>query len=98
MSFKTAFRTQAVAYAILYLVKDADRKGLIREIVERVEEISRKNLGSNSEKVQMEICEKVLLPFCRELLGDTKDGRYKYHEIIAREFTESDQRLRRAFK
>ena len=97
MSFKASVQTYAIAQAISYLVKDADRKGLIKEIVERIEEISEKNLGIYSEKTQIELVEKVIIPIARELLGDTKEGRLRFHAIVAQEFTRSDQELRKLY-
>jgi len=97
VGFKKSIQTYAIAQAISYLVKDADRKGLIKEIVENIEEVSRKNLGAYSDKTQIEIVEKVIIPLARELMKDTRESRLAYHAAIAKAFTESDQSLRRDY-
>ena len=94
VSFKASIQTYAIAQAILYLIRDSEKKELLDEIVVKIEEVSSKQLGHYSESVQKEIVEKVLIPLAKRLMSDTKEGRLAYHATIAREFQASDQRLR----
>ena len=56
------------------LLHDAEKKGLIIELVGKIEEISKKSLGKHSERVQLEVIESVLLPLALELVSDDTES------------------------
>lgn len=70
------------AAAIIKLAEDAERKNLIQEIVKAVEEISKKNLGSHSERVQTVIVKTILLPLAEELTKDDPRSREQFKKAI----------------
>ena len=80
------FKSFVIAEAIIRLLKDANKKKLIAELVAKVEEISRTNLGPRSEKVQLEVIRNVLLPLCGELTKDDAESTRQYREALALEF------------
>ena len=68
------FQATIIANGILMLLHDAEKKGLVTELVGKIEEISKKNLGKFSERVQLEVIESVLLPLCLELVSDDTES------------------------
>ena len=56
------------------LLHDAEKKGLIIELVGKIEEISKKSLGKHSERVQLEVIESVLLTLALELVSDDTES------------------------
>lgn len=92
---KALFKTTIIANTILFLLKDADRKGLIKDLVQKIDEVSDKELGESSEKVQLEVVKKVLIPLMKELMADSdKKTKLEYLGLIATEFGELDRKLR----
>ena len=86
MSFKSSIQRKLVAEAICYLARDADKKQLIPEIVSKIEAISTAQLGAYSDKTQIAVVEKVLIPLAREILCNTTEGAIAYRAIVAKEF------------
>ena len=75
------------------LLNDADKKKLIVELVGKIEEISKKSLGKYSERVQLEVIEKVLLPLCGELTKDDRQSLETYRLLLTREFERIQGRI-----
>ena len=86
MSFKSAIQRKLIASAIIYLVKDANKKNLVQEIVKRIEEISQREIGSYSDKTQIAVVQDILIPVAREILCNTKEGAIAYRAIVALEY------------
>lgn len=90
------FQSSIISGAILFLLKDADRKGLIKDIVEKIDKIADQNLEKKSEKVQLEVIAKVLIPIAKEMMEDADaETKRAYLGLVAIEFSRLDQELRR---
>ena len=76
------FQATVIANSLLMLLHDAKKKGLITELVGKLEEISKKNLGKYSERVQLEVIESVLLPLCLELVSDDPESLKRYSFLL----------------
>ena len=94
MSFKQAIQRKLVAEALVYLANDTEKKGLVEEVVKKVEEMSVKNLGAYTDKTQIAIVEKILIPVAREILCNTTEGAVAYRAIIALEFQKVSNSLK----
>ena len=87
------FQATIIAQGILLLLRDADKKGLVTELVGKIEEMSKKNLGKHSERVQLEVIEKVLLPLCGELTNDDPESTKLYRLLLERELERVQGRI-----
>ena|SRR3990167_6723626 len=76
------FQSTIIANGILMLLHDAEKKGLIKELVETLEKVSQKNLGKHSERVQLEVIESVLLPLALELVSDNTESLKRYQFLL----------------
>ena len=94
MSFKSAIQRKLIASAIIYLVKDANKKNLVQEIVKRIEEISQREIGSYSDKTQIAVVQDILIPVAREILCNTTEGAIAYRAIVALEYQKVSNSLK----
>lgn len=91
------FKAMAVAQAIIYLINDAKKKNLIEEIAIQVDTMSDKQLHGRSEGIQIKAVEDVLIPLCRELLWDSKEGKIAYRAAVAKEFQAVNEHIGREY-
>lgn len=79
------FQATIIANGILMLLHDAEKKGLIVELVGKIEEVSKKNLGKFADRVELEVIEKVTLQINRELVNDEPESLRIYRLLLERE-------------
>lgn len=64
-----SFKKWAIAKAIILAIKHQDYK--VVELAKAIDQKADNLLGKQSERVQQQIVEKLLLPLCKELMRET---------------------------
>ena len=94
MSFKKEAASYVISNAIMLLVKDAKKKGLVQEAAKFIKEQSTKNLGRRSDQTETEIVSSIILPLGREVLCDTTEGAIAWRAMLAQEYTKVSNSLK----